>query len=340
MNTIVYLDQNIISDLRDRKLFETKNKQLMMLKSILMRHDVDVVYSHVTLDEIRQICVDDYFVEHFYVLEQLEAKYIEPLSKNIVNEKPHKVCLNYLKNLKVSYNTPYPYFAKIIEELSRKLSGLPIDKSLEDIGNNMINGVNNITNNAIEQINSLNENDYEEPTKSLVVIMKKIIPQLLKKSLSASNPFTNTANIPLGTKPFREQEPIKKFMDSNPSGSNLVAEMTKVLNDENSIFNIKASLDDSIENKIIYTYILMNWLGYYADDFDKIKRQGKDRFNASQNDMRHASYAHIASYLISNDKPFREKAVVSYEFANIKTVVCTPDRFLEEYSFSKKIKIT
>lgn len=325
MNTIVYLDQNILSKLRDRKLTDPKNKQLMMLKSILMRDDVDVVYSHVTLDEIRQIEKDAYFLEHFAVLEQLGAKYIEPLSKKILNEKPREVGLNYIKNLRASYNTPYPYFVKTTEELSRKLSGLPIDKSLEDIGNNMINGVDNIINPAIEQIHSLNENDYEEPMKSLVVILKNI-PQLLKKSLPSSNPFTNTANIPLGTKSFREQEPIKKFMNSNPSDANLVAEMKKALN----IFNIKASLDDSIENKIMYAYVLMNWLGYYADDFDKIKK-GKDRFNASQKDMMHVSYAHIASYLISDDEKFREKAIVCYELANVKTVVCTPNRFLEEY---------
>lgn len=335
MNTIVYLDQNILSELRDRRLTDPKNEQLKMLKSILMREDVDVVYSHVTLDEIMQIEKDAYFVEHFAVLEQLGAKYIEPLSKNIINEKPHKVCLNYSKNLKASNNTPYPYFAKILEEFSRKISGLPIDKSLEDIGNNMINGLDNITNNAIEQINSLNENDFEEPMRSIVVMMKKNIPQLLKKSLPVSNPFTNTANIPLGTKSFREQESIKKLMNSNPSGANLVAEMKKAFNDESSIFNIKASLDDSIENKIMYAYVLMNWLGYYADDFAKIKT-GEDRFNASQKDMMHVSYAHIASYLISNDEKFREKAIVCYEVANIKTVVCTPDRFLEEYSLSKR----
>lgn len=331
MNTIVYLDQNILSDLRDRRLFETKNEQLLMLKSILMRNDVDVVYSHVTFDEISQIEKDDFFIEHFAVLEQLKAKYIEPSSKNIINEKPHKICMDYLKNLKALENTPYSNFAKNIEELSRKLSGLPIDKSLEDIGNIMLNGVDNIINHSIEQINGLNEDDHEEPMKSLVVILKNI-PQLLKKSLPSSNPFTNTANIPLGTKPFREQEPIKKFMETNPSGANLVAEMKKALN----IFNIKASLDDSIENKIMYAYVLMNWLGYYADDFDKIKK-GKDRFNASQKDMMHVSYAHIASYLISNDEKFREKAIVCYELANIKTVVCTPDRFLEEYFLSKKI---
>lgn len=339
MNTIVYLDQNILSELRDRRLFETKNEHLMMLKSILMRDDVDVVYSHVTLDEIRQINVDDFFIEHFVVLEQLKAKYIEPSSKNIIDEKPHKICLDYIKNLRASYNTPYPYFAKTIEELSRKLSGLPIDKSLEDIGTNMINGLENIIDTAIEQVNSFNEDDCEEPMRSFVLMMKKNMPQVLKKALPTSNPFTNTANRSLGTKPFREHKPIKKFMDTNPSSSNLVAEMKKALNDESSIFHIRTSLDDSIENKIIYTYVLINWLGYYADDFDKIKK-GKDRFNASQKDMMHASYAHRATYLLSNDEKFREKAIVCYELANVKTVVCTPDRFLEEYSLSKKIKIT
>jgi hypothetical protein len=61
-------------------------------------------------------------------------------------------------------------------------------------------------------------------------------------------------------------------------------------------------------------------VGYFADDFTKVK-ENTDRFNASQNDMKHASYASMATFLISNDEKFREKTIVCYMFADVKAKV-------------------
>lgn len=339
MKTLVYLDQNIISELRDRKLFETKNEQLMMLKSILMRSDIDVVYSHVTIDEIGQIVGhendEEYFREHYWVLEQLEAKYIEPSSKKLIDEKPHIAALNYLKNVRASYNTPYPYFAKILEDFNRKLSGLPVDKSLDEMGNDIKKSIDIIMNDAIKQINSLNENEHKEPIRGVIVHMKEALPELLKNSLKPSSPFADIANTSLGTKSFREHELTKKIMDPNPSGSELVMEIKRRWEEWNPASDLSFFADNLTESKIFHAYTQLNWLDYHADDFDKVKKN-KDRFNASQNDMRHASFAHTATYLISNDKKFREKTIVSYEFADVKTIVCTPDGFLKEYTLNKK----
>lgn len=310
----------------------------MILKSILMRPDIDVVYSNITIDEIGQIVGHEndekYFREHYWVLEQLEAKYIDPLSKKLINEKPHKVALTYLKSARASHRTPYPHFTATMDELSRKLSGLAIDRSLDDIGQDMIKGVADIANNTIEQINSLDENEYDEPMKSYIKLMKKNILKLLKNSLPTSNPFTNTVNTPLGTKPFREHERTKKIMNPIPSSSELVMELKNLLKEENSMSNLNSFVNHSVENKIFYAYTLLNWLGYYADDFTKVKKN-RDGFNASQNDMRHASYAHMATFLISNDRKFREKTIISYEFANVKTIVCSPEIFLTEHLFIK-----
>ncbi len=216
-----------------------------------------------------------------------------------------------------------------MDKFSRKLSGITVDKSLEDIREDMIKGVNSVSNIAIELINSLNEHEYEEPMKSAIIMMKENVPRLLNESLPTSNTFTNIDNTLLGTKPYREHEMTKKIMDTKPSGSELVTELKKRWKEDNSISGLNSSIHALIENKIFYAYTQLNWLGYYADDFAKVKKN-KDRFNASQNDMRHASYAHMASFLISNDKKFREKTIVSYEFANVKTIVCTPESFLNK----------
>ena len=56
-----------------------------------MKSDIDVVYSPVTIEEIGQIKNDEnfakHFTEHYCVLEQLEAKFIDPLSKKLIDEK-------------------------------------------------------------------------------------------------------------------------------------------------------------------------------------------------------------------------------------------------------------
>lgn len=322
-------------------MLESKNKQkqeqLKSLKKILMRQDVDVIYSKITIDEIGQILDKaqdkgaEYFYEHYYVLEQLEAKFIDPSSKKLINEKASKVALQYLKGVRNSYNTPYPHFLNTLEEFSRKISGLPIEKSLSDIGKNMINTTNNITNDSISQINSLNENNYEEPIKSIITTMKKDIPKLIKESLPTTNPFVDIENITFGTKAFREHELTKRVKDSNPSPNELVIELKKRWKEENLFSNLNAFIKYPEESKIFYAYTLLNWLGYFADDFTKVK-ENTDRFNASQNDMKHASYASMATFLISNDEKFREKTIVCYMFADVKTKVCSVETYLEKYA--------
>lgn len=51
MNVLIYLDQNTLSDLRDRKLQESENEHLKLLKDVLNLEKVSVVYSHITLNE-------------------------------------------------------------------------------------------------------------------------------------------------------------------------------------------------------------------------------------------------------------------------------------------------
>ena len=295
-----------------------------------MKPNIQIVYSHVTLAEIRQIPKDEYMVEHIEVLAQLNAKYIEPLNKKLSNKRPIKVYIEYLKNLKSSYRTPHYNFSTTIDKFSRKISGLPIEESLVKLGENMTEDLKNIMSTSIEQINSLDENEHDEPMKSFISLMKKNLPTVLNSSLPTSNPFTEINNSPLGTKPFREHKPIKKLMKLDLSGSELVIAMEEIFNNEHSEVNWKPFIKDTIENKILIAYNLMNLAGYYADDFDKVKK-GKDRFRASQNDMQHATHAHIASFLISNDKAFCKKTVASYEYANVKTIVCSTESFLKEH---------
>ena len=212
------------------------------------------------------------------------------------------------------------------------MSGLNVDKSFDDISEKMKIFVNDILNDALSQIDNLNDEDYEEPMRSIIINMKKDIPVLLEKSLPIFNPFNQVPNSPFNIKQYREDERTKKVMDSNPSRSELIMELKRRWKDESHLFERTAHFNNLIESKIFYAYTQLNWLGYYADDFTKVKKN-KDRFNASQNDMKHASFAYISTFLISNDTKFCEKTILSYEFANVKTIVCSPETFLTEYFF-------
>lgn len=72
INTLIYLDQNILSDFRSRKIKETDK----LLKNFLLTTNIQIVYSNITLNEINQIPLDKYKFEHIEVLEELNAKYI------------------------------------------------------------------------------------------------------------------------------------------------------------------------------------------------------------------------------------------------------------------------
>ena len=144
-----------------------------------MNPNIQVVYSDVTLAETIQIPKDEHMVEHLQVLEELNAKYIDPLNNKLRNEKPIKICIEYLKNLKSFYSTPYPNFATTMDKFSRKISGLPIEQSIEEISKNIIDNTENIMKISVNQINALNENEYEEPMKSAINLMKKKFAKII-----------------------------------------------------------------------------------------------------------------------------------------------------------------
>lgn len=85
-------------------------------------------------------------------------------------------------------------------------------------------------------------------------------------------------------------------------------------------------IEDTIENRIILCYHMLNWAGYYADDFTKIKKRS-DRFMASQHDMMHATFGCYANYLISGDTRFRRKASASFAYLKLPTTIMSPEEF-------------
>jgi hypothetical protein len=307
----------------------------MSLKHFLITaSDMQIVYSHVILAEINQIPIDKYKVEHIELLEELNAKYIDPKSKKLSNDKPTQVWTDYIENLNSENDIlDFKNLALSIDNFSRKASGLAIKNSFEEIGESLANSLENLTKTIIDSLNiNFHEDDFKGNAKQIKYVieqMKKDLLEILNKRLQIANEFNRLDNLPLGPKPFREYKPIKDLKISELASSEVVLAIEKVFNAENSTSSWRNNSNDTLEDKIAIAYSLMNWAGYYPDDFDKIKN-GKDRFRASNNDMQHAVMASKTTFLISNDYPFRMKTIASYEYAGSPTVVCSPQSFLEK----------
>lgn len=326
-----------MSDFRSRKINEVDNQ----LKNFLVTTNVQIVYSKITLNEINQIPLDKYKFEHIEVLEELNAKYIEPVNKKLINKKPIQIWNDYINNLNYE-NDPLKTkeLALNIDKLSRKGAGLPIKDSFEEIGVELEKHIQFLSKTIIDSINSLdinfNENNLKEEFKGnakqiqeIIKQMKKNLPILLNDNIQNSNKLARLDNLPLGTKPFREYSPIKKLNISKLPSSEVVFVIENILND-NTFKDLTNNFYNSKESKISRAYSLMNWAGYYPDDFEKIKKN-QDRFRASNNDMQHATFASNTTFLISNDNAFCKKAIASYEYAGVDTIVCSSETFLEKY---------
>lgn len=97
MSYLIYLDQNTLSNLRQRKIDEMKLDEYIKIKAALKSSEIITVYSYVTLQEISQIKNDEYKKEHIELLAELDAAYIEPKSNQLTDIVPEKIWKSFCK---------------------------------------------------------------------------------------------------------------------------------------------------------------------------------------------------------------------------------------------------
>jgi hypothetical protein len=166
MGILIYLDQNILSDLRHRKILSSQNKEFALLKMVLTSPTVTVTYSHVTLLEIEQIHSEKYRNEHVMLLEELGARYIEPLTRELKNKKASDVWLDHLNNIESNKISGTSNLSEISLLTSKKISGLPISDSFEDINEKMKFALSEIISNCEINLASIDLNDLDEQSKA------------------------------------------------------------------------------------------------------------------------------------------------------------------------------
>ena len=333
MNAVIYLDQNTLSDLRERRLVANQGENMRLLKHVLISNSVQVIYSHVNLSEINQISVDKYKVEHIHLLNELHAKYIEPLSKLHDEREPFQVWSDYLQNEIDNVNTGISSLAEVSELSTRKLSGLPIELSFDEINTKLKDSLKSMLDSCAEELDGIDIDELEEPIRSYFINVKSQLPELLAESQQMES-LPVADNQELGPRVFRGCSELQKANFENLPSNEVVDAIEAIFEVENEGFNWSDYFEESPQNRVARAYNLMNWAGYYADDFDKVKKNN-DRFRASNNDMQHTVMGLGASFLISSDNNMLMKAKASYKYVGSPTIACSPNEFLKDYCVFK-----
>lgn len=329
MDVFIYLDQNTLSDLRLRKIKEACDENLNILRNILTSANIHLVYSHVHLKEISQILLEQYRDEHIKLLNDLKALYIKPMTNEFDHRCATDVWNDFLENEKLNELIGINKTIKSSELTSRKLSGLPINPSFEELGNNLKKSLHELFDNCEQTIRAIDFAELDEVSRKQFELINNQLTTL-RTQCNEMKTINIEGDRPLGPRPFREWGKLKGIGILDLPSNQVICKLDALFQTENGEYKWTDYFENNPQNNIARAYSLMNWAGYYADDFSKSKK-GKDRFNASNNDMLHATMAYGSHFLISKDTAFCMKARACYEYIGSNTVVISPHDFISNY---------
>lgn len=306
----IYLDQNVLTELRVDKLYTNDLKYIQTLK-LLTSNKYTVVYSHVTLIEIYNIDNDVYINQHLRALKLLNAIYWDRL----FTPNEHDVNVIYGNFVKVHEGKFSKKLYTSSENFIKRINGINIGISTKDSFNSMLDEAVNIP------FSYLNNK---------IPILTKLNKYLSKKVADFSvNYFSSISDELIDFDPVDFREYIK--MDTKIKA--LEAEQAmfviiKALCDyDHHFINIFQFNANNIETKIEFFFNFLNWIGYYSDKFQNDTNK-KGFHSASMRDAAHAGTAWHFEYIISDDYNFRQKTKACYAYIGSKTKVLSTDEFL------------
>lgn len=319
MDSYIYLDQNTLSDLRERKLKASEDEGLRKIREFCCKDGIRLVYSETHLQEIAQIPKEEYRQEHIELLSELRAAYITPITTELNGKDPNLVWLDFLNNENDNEISGINKVVTTFDRFNRKFSGLPIEESFEELNSQLKAALEEMLENAEQELNNLDPSELlESEAEAIKEAQAKMADQL--EAVSKMSAIDLGSQQELGPKPLRDLEKLKALqLESLPEGL-VINAIDELFISENSAFNWTDYFDDTVHNQIARCYSLMNWAGYYADDFTSTRKK-KDRFRASNNDLMHVRNAAGATLLISKDVAFIRKAKACYAHLGVNTVV-------------------
>lgn len=330
MSKVVYLDQNVISDLRNRKILEMdKFKALKMnnLFDVLCSLDTKVIYSHVTLSEIYQINNAQYQQEHIDVLNCLQAVYIEPLSGAYSQQSVERVWQDYIAIMQDNVVNGCDGIEFANRTLIQKLHGLDVSVTFEEIYANISYELNK----AVQQEQAFLESfDFSklEPEAQHQYLKRMSDLNILKLKVSSFQVLEVPKEIHPDPQVFRQLPEVKRLELETAPVEEVVKRLESFISSQRGGSVFIDSFPNTKQGIISRAYSLMNWAGYHADDFQKSKMQFGDRLKASLNDMFHVASAVSADVILTEDKGMLRKAPACYSYMEKSIRVCSVGNFL------------
>lgn len=331
MGNLIYLDQNILSELRHRKLMQSEDSSLTILKNAFLAGRFQLIYSYVNLEEIFQISNIDYQQEHITLLNELSAMYINPKDGVLYDLPASQVWTDYKSNKEFNHLVGITRVIDSCNLISKHSLGLISEQTLSDLSLQCRENILAMLLNSKEMVMECND-EIEKLGINLDVIsdifdysLKNIEDQFLAIPLDTPN---------VSIREFRESDEINKlnFIKSE----NVITDIRSALKIDKNLFDITDYFPENTQVRIAEGYSLMNLAGYHPDDFCKNSKKS-DRFNASKNDMLHIiSASDKAKFFISNDKKLCEKAKQAFIYSKVNVAVYDVIEFIDNYISSKE----
>lgn len=309
----VYLDQNVLTELRIRKI-KVNNPQFSQLLKILLLDNYTIVYSKISLTEIYNIENKVYILEHLELLKVLKAVYWN----SIFMPKSHDIYEIYEDFVKVQENKSFKSIRNSAEAFIKRANGINTGLTSKESFNKMLTeSISAPFLYISEKIPLIKKPNTYLSKKLTKVILSKL--SYISDGLSDLNPLE-----------FRDV--IKTEEDIESIDPDVVMEVIieQLCNyDPNfiNLFNINTKDAQSIEAKIEFVFNFLNWIGYYPDKFQNDTNK-KGFHAASMRDVSHAGTAWHFDYIISSDFKFRQKTKACYAFIGSKTKILSVEEFL------------
>ncbi|BCE02791.1 hypothetical protein [Marinicellulosiphila megalodicopiae] len=342
----IYLDQNVLTELRPRKLNQNLNEvkdirraiSLKILNEFLKYKEVDVCYSHIHLEEIDQIELKDkvkqegFKEEHIELLDSFNAKFLD--AELIYNEDSvRRRWNNFLQNKQDNTRSGFDDIADVMDQSMRGLMGL---NTLDPVMNNLLSLLEKAKEMQLSTVDSFFEkpNEYNELLD--VEMIRQSISNEIDSQIKNMKPemFEKIDSVNFTSKEMREENKVK-VPDLHLKEE---SEVVDYLIEKLSFDELEAIQEDTFkkgmntENRIVMLYNLLNSVDYCRDKYDQINKK-YDGFRASKYDGYHISKAYNCDFIISNDKGFLQKgnAIFKSKKINKPCIICTSEEFITKY---------
>lgn len=252
-----------------------RSPALDFLYNTLNNNNTFLLYSHVHLIEIEQIPKYEFITEHLDLLSELRAIYLKPGNQKFDTRDPHTIWDEFLNNKQESSDLWNGNPAEALEKISRKLSGLPVGETFYELNQLNRDIVKSLLENIERELNDLDQDTLKSLEPNEIITYTNLLNEIRQKS-ETSQPLDIPEDGPLGPQIFRRWLHKKGLSFSDIKPRDVIPCIMDVLALETQSGEITPPLDGNIQSRIVHCYNLMNWAGYYPDDFTSQKKQ-RDR---------------------------------------------------------------